>query len=416
MANSGTTIPAIPPTYFTDAGAPAAGYKLFTYQAGSSTKLATYTDVGLTVANANPIVLDAAGRATIFLSPASYKFVFTSPTDTDPPTSPIWTRDNVSAIPVTNVDLDIPGTAGEDLSAGNVVYLSAGDGGNSAGRWYKADADLTYASTTANAIGMMPADLASGVSGSIRLIGRMTGLSGLTAGTLYYVSATAGALTSSAPTNARPVAVADSTTSVVLSQWIPVPTATATLAGIVSLGTQALGTGTKTVDGLAVNSTPNYKPGGDAALDALASGVLTPSVDSVQHANSGTGETDLSSYSLPASTLSANTKALRIIFWGTLAANGNTKTLRVKFGATSFTGYASTGNGVPYYGMAIVQRTGAATQKVTVFVQTSGGTSTGASGTAAETLSGAVTIKTTGQSGTASSDILQENFFVETLG
>lgn len=234
MANQGTPAPFIVFHEHTDAGAPAAGYKLFTYLAGTTTKADTFTDVGLTVPNANPIILDSAGRATIFMAPSSLKFVFTSPTDTDPPTSPIWTRDNIGAIPVTNVDLDIQGTAGEDLTAGQGVYLSAGDGGRTAGRWYLWDADNTYSSVTANALGMVPASIATGVAGSIRLVGRVTGLSALTAGTLYYVSATAGALTSSPPTNARPVGAADSITSVVLSQWIPVPTATATLPGILA--------------------------------------------------------------------------------------------------------------------------------------------------------------------------------------
>ena len=82
---------------FTNGGLPAAGYQLFCYEAGTTTKLDTYSDSDLTVPNANPIVLDSAGRATVFLQPLSYKFVFASPTDTDPPTSPIWTVDNISA-------------------------------------------------------------------------------------------------------------------------------------------------------------------------------------------------------------------------------------------------------------------------------------------------------------------------------
>jgi hypothetical protein len=216
-----------------DAGVPLNGGKLYTYTAGTVTPLATWTDSALTVANANPVVLSSAGRATVYLSPVSYKFVLKTSADVT-----VWTQDEIQAVPVTNVDLDIQGTAGEALVAGDVVYLSAGDGGRTAGRFYLADADNNYSSTTANAIGMIPADIASGESGSIRLVGRVTGLSSLTAGTVYYVSATAGDLTSSAPANARAVAVADSTTSVVMSQWIPISDASATLPGKVSTGTQ----------------------------------------------------------------------------------------------------------------------------------------------------------------------------------
>lgn len=80
-------------------GAPYAGGLLFTYVAGSSTKLATYQDSAGSVAHANPIVLDADGRvpAGIF-GTGSYKLVLAPSTDTDPPTSPIWTLDDVEPI------------------------------------------------------------------------------------------------------------------------------------------------------------------------------------------------------------------------------------------------------------------------------------------------------------------------------
>lgn len=221
MAN-GTIAPFPKHQLFTNAGLIASGYQLFTYAAGTTTKLATYNDADLQVAhqNANPIVLDSAGRATIFLTASAYKFVLASPTDTDPPGSPIWTVDNVSATSPFFQDIDVQGTAGEALTAGDGVYMSAGDGALTAGRWYKWDADLTYASSTANAIGMVPSSIASGEVGSIRIAGRMTGLAGLTTGAPYYISATAGGITSSGPPNTRTVGVADSTTSLLLSHTI----------------------------------------------------------------------------------------------------------------------------------------------------------------------------------------------------
>lgn len=53
--------------FFTDAGLPAAGYLLYTYAANTTTPQATYSNRAGTVANANPIVLDTQGRATIYL-------------------------------------------------------------------------------------------------------------------------------------------------------------------------------------------------------------------------------------------------------------------------------------------------------------------------------------------------------------
>ena len=64
------------PQYLTNGGLPLAGGKLYSYQAGTSTPLATYTDRSGSVANANPVVLDAAGRADIWLSVnVAYKLV-----------------------------------------------------------------------------------------------------------------------------------------------------------------------------------------------------------------------------------------------------------------------------------------------------------------------------------------------------
>lgn len=64
------------PQYSTNGGLPLAGGKLYSYQAGTSTPLATYTDRSGAVANANPVVLDSAGRADVWLSVnVAYKLV-----------------------------------------------------------------------------------------------------------------------------------------------------------------------------------------------------------------------------------------------------------------------------------------------------------------------------------------------------
>jgi hypothetical protein len=75
-----------------------AGGLLFTYQAGTTTKYATYTDSTGNTQNTNPIVLNQRGEASIWLVPTqSYKFVLAPANDTDPPTSPIWTEDHILA-------------------------------------------------------------------------------------------------------------------------------------------------------------------------------------------------------------------------------------------------------------------------------------------------------------------------------
>jgi hypothetical protein len=64
-------------------------------------------------------------------------------------------------------------------------------------------------------VGFAVAAMASAGSGTIRLSGRVTGLSSLSAGSSYYVSGTAGALTATMPSNARFVGQADSTTTLI---------------------------------------------------------------------------------------------------------------------------------------------------------------------------------------------------------
>jgi len=64
--------------FFDNTGLPLNGGLIYTYQAGSTTPLATYTDVNGTIANTNPIVLDSSGRtpAEVWLTYGfNYKFV-----------------------------------------------------------------------------------------------------------------------------------------------------------------------------------------------------------------------------------------------------------------------------------------------------------------------------------------------------
>src|SRR5258708_23762872 len=91
---------------FTVSGVPASGYKLFTYLAGTTTKQTTYQDNAAVTPNANPILLNSQGYPAsggsvveIWLNQGvNYKFVYTAGTDGDPPSSPVWTRDNISGI------------------------------------------------------------------------------------------------------------------------------------------------------------------------------------------------------------------------------------------------------------------------------------------------------------------------------
>ena len=83
--------------FFDNDGNPLANGKLYTYAAGTSTPKATYTTAAGDIANTNPVILDDAGRAKIFLL-GSYKFVLT---DSNDAVIDDGTTDNVSAFTTT---------------------------------------------------------------------------------------------------------------------------------------------------------------------------------------------------------------------------------------------------------------------------------------------------------------------------
>ena len=81
----------VPKIQFFDAnGHPLAGGKLYSYSAGTTTPLVTYTDQAGTSANTNPVILDARGEASVWLGTGPYKLRLTTATDVD-----IWTVDDI---------------------------------------------------------------------------------------------------------------------------------------------------------------------------------------------------------------------------------------------------------------------------------------------------------------------------------
>lgn len=87
--------------FFYADGTPLVGGKLYSYEAGTSTPLATFTDQSGTATNPNPIVLDARGEAAVWLgSSGYYKLRLTTSDDVE-----IWTADNIGGL-ATQYDLD----------------------------------------------------------------------------------------------------------------------------------------------------------------------------------------------------------------------------------------------------------------------------------------------------------------------
>jgi hypothetical protein len=90
MANLG---PAPKAQFFTAAGQPLVGGKVYTYAAGTTTPLATYTSSSESSANTNPIILDGRGECNIWFSPAlAYKIKLTDSNDVE-----IYVVDNITS-------------------------------------------------------------------------------------------------------------------------------------------------------------------------------------------------------------------------------------------------------------------------------------------------------------------------------
>ena len=80
----------VPKSQFLDNnGNPLSGGLVYTYNAGTNTPLATYTDSTGLFVNSNPVVLDSGGRANIWFSGVAYKVVLKTSGGVT-----IWTVDN----------------------------------------------------------------------------------------------------------------------------------------------------------------------------------------------------------------------------------------------------------------------------------------------------------------------------------
>ena len=212
---AGTLTPTPFQTVLDDTGVASPGALIYTYTAGTTTAAATYTTAALSVPNANPIVADSAGRYVAYLAAgANMKFVYKTSAG-----ATIRTQDNVLSVPGAAVNLDIQGTVGVAVAAGEVCYLSSGaeSPALTPGLWYLADADFAVSSTTCQSIGMAVSAIAINTAGTIRIAGLATTASAVVVGSTYYVSATAGGITTSAPALSRVVGVADTTSTLILA-------------------------------------------------------------------------------------------------------------------------------------------------------------------------------------------------------
>lgn len=96
-AVTGSIAPAPWFTALDDDGSIIPGALMYTFLAGTSTPLPTFSDLALTVPNSNPVVCDSAGRCLMFCSAATYKYTLKRPDF-----SLVRSQDSVPATSITN--------------------------------------------------------------------------------------------------------------------------------------------------------------------------------------------------------------------------------------------------------------------------------------------------------------------------
>lgn len=96
--------------FFGTDGLPLVGGKLYTYAAGTTTPIATYTDNTESSQNTNPVILDSSGQASVWLvDTTTYKYVLKTSEDVT-----LFTVDYVS-VPITTNSFASPPAIGSDV-------------------------------------------------------------------------------------------------------------------------------------------------------------------------------------------------------------------------------------------------------------------------------------------------------------
>jgi hypothetical protein len=145
------------------------------------------------------------------------------------------------------------------------------------------------------------------------------------------------------------------------------------------------------------------------------SGVITASTTQAATI-ADTNETDLWTYTLPANSLNANLKGVRIHVFGTFGATANNKTIKLYFAGTQIGALTSAGNNVAWEMLGTVLRTGASSQLAGGAINVDLSSQRAVVTTPAGDTTTGLIIKMTGQNGTAAAnDIVFRGAIVEYL-
>lgn len=99
-----------------DAGSPLVGGKLYTYIAGTTTPTTTWADSALTIPNANPIILNARGEASVWIGTVPVRMQLRTSADVI-----VWDQDNIAGSD-NNLRADLLGADSPSSGAGIVGF------------------------------------------------------------------------------------------------------------------------------------------------------------------------------------------------------------------------------------------------------------------------------------------------------
>jgi len=136
---------------FDSNGDPVSGGLVNTYEPGTTTRKASFSDKSLTIENTNPVVLDSDGEADIYLS-GSYKIVLTDSSEVV-----LWTLDNVQGTELTTTPTTV------DPTYNFITHSRFGVWSNSGGP-FKITGISVYISSSGTSLSMTSTPTASGVS------------------------------------------------------------------------------------------------------------------------------------------------------------------------------------------------------------------------------------------------------------
>ena len=149
--------------FFDSNGNPLSGGKLYTYVAGTTTPLSTYTTNAGNIANANPVIMDAAGRASVWLGAGSYKFVLKDANDVL-----IYTTDNINNTSLGTMQPAVVATAGQTVFT--VLPYTTGGSAIVAVNGLTEEYNVAYTETNSTTITFVSPGLAAGDRVTVRSI------------------------------------------------------------------------------------------------------------------------------------------------------------------------------------------------------------------------------------------------------